>query len=99
MAYPAGDPGVQVAFPAALFGGLAGHQRNRLRGPLLDGRIVSAILQPGFYHVPARALWGGGLHAVARDQGLQTTTAERRSPIVRGCVMSDSFYAGDPAHQ
>ncbi len=48
MAYSAGDPGVQVAFPATLSGRLAGHQRLRLCGPVLDGRIVSAVFEQGF---------------------------------------------------
>jgi hypothetical protein len=48
----------------------------------LYGRAVAAIPGQSDFPLHPRPLWGGGAHAVARDQGLQASTAARRSVIV-----------------
>jgi hypothetical protein len=49
-ATPVSGAGVQVAFPAAVPGRLAHHQRLRLCDHQLCGRTVAAIPGPGVYH-------------------------------------------------
>src|SRR5713101_341060 len=84
MAFSLSDPHVQVALPAPLPGRLAHHQRLRLCDPQLYGRTATAIPEQGVYPLPARLIRGGGVHAVARDQGRQAASAGRRSLIVAG---------------
>src|SRR5260370_27126941 len=81
MAVPVGVPCVQVAFPAALSGRLARHQRLRLRAHQFDRRTVAAIPRKGLCVLPARSLWRTGPHALARHQGRQASAVPRRSVI------------------
>src|SRR5713101_6243182 len=84
MAFPPGDPHLQVALLAPVPGRLAHHQRLRLCAPQLYGLTVAAICEQGVSPLPARPLRGAGANAVARDQGRQPASPGRRSLLVTG---------------
>jgi len=82
MAPPVSGACVQVALPAAVPGRLARHQRLRLCDDELYRRAVTAIPGQSDFPLHPGPLRGAGAHAVARDQRLQASTAERRSDTV-----------------
>src|SRR5216684_2076357 len=82
---------VPVAIPAAALGCLAGPRWLRLRDHEPDKRSVAAILRQGVYLLSARHLRGGGVHAVARDQGREAARAGRRNLIVGGWLGCTSW--------
>src|ERR1700686_3174046 len=85
---------VLVGIPAAALGCLAGPRWLRLRDHEPDERTVAAILRQGVYLLSAGHLRGGGVHAVAPDQGRQAASAGRRNLIVGGWLGCTSWVVG-----